>query len=207
MAGLLLVSNPTRTPRGRTVGTSSVAGLVKSTSPGVPKPKHRMAKPTRVAAIRKQLRKSGFSETACVKITRRNQTSTLSVYESRWAAFVEWCRVRKVDPVKATIPIIADFLLELFDKNFSVGSLRVYRSAISTTLKHFGRDIGGDKNSCNLLSSLAIERPRPLRVMPTWDLSFVLHFLRGRHFEPLVKTDLLSLSLKTEFLIAFGIWS
>jgi hypothetical protein len=72
---------------------------------------------------------------------------------------VEWCSVKKVDPIKASIPVIADFLIELFNKTFSVGSIRGYRSAISRTLKHFGRDIGGNKNISDLLSSMAIERP------------------------------------------------
>jgi hypothetical protein len=161
-----------------------VSKSVRSNSPGVPKPKHRLVRPTRVSTIRKQLRRSGFSESACIKIARRNRPSTLSVYESRWAAFVEWCRVKKVDPIKTPTHAIADFLIDLFEKTFSVGSIRGYRSAISTTLRHFGLDIGGDKNISDLLSGMAIERPRPLRVMPSWDLSFVLNFLRGSNFEP-----------------------
>jgi hypothetical protein len=41
--------------------------------------------------------------------------------------------------------------------------------------------------------------------MPSWDLSFLLHFLRGSNFEPLLEIDLMSLlSLKTTFLIALA---
>jgi hypothetical protein len=50
--GSLLDANSTATPKVRTIVTTSVGGPVRSTSPGVPKPKHRLVKPTRVSAIR-----------------------------------------------------------------------------------------------------------------------------------------------------------
>jgi hypothetical protein len=140
-------------------GTPSVSREIRSRLTGVPTPKQPLVTPTRVSMIRKQHRRSGFSDSACNKIARRNRPSTLSIYQTRWAAFVKWCKVKKLDPVKTPTHIIADFLVDLFDKTFSVGSIRGYRSAISTTFRYFGRDIGGDTNISDLLSGMAIERP------------------------------------------------
>jgi hypothetical protein len=75
-----------------------------------------------------------------------------------------------VDPFLVSVQLLAEVLLDLLNKNFSVGSIRGYRSAISSTLKHFGRDIGNNKDITDLLSSLSVDRPRVTRTMPSWDL-------------------------------------
>jgi hypothetical protein len=70
-----------------------------------------------------------------------------------------------VDPFQVSVSLLAEYLLELFNKNFTVGSIRGYRSAISSTLKHFGRDIGSNKDISDLLTSMSVDLPREKRTM------------------------------------------
>jgi hypothetical protein len=134
ITGSTLVSRASTSHISHSRGTPSVSREIRSRLTGVPTPKQPLVTPTRVSMIRKQLRRSGFSESPCNKIAWRKRPSTLSIYQIRWAAFVKWCKVKKLDPVKTPTHIIADFLVDLFDKTCSVGSIRGYRSAISTTV-------------------------------------------------------------------------
>lgn len=109
-----------------------------------------------------------------------------------------------MDPFKASIPRIADLFLHLFDSGFQMGSIKGYRAAIASTLKHFDRDIGTNTILTELMKSLAIERPRNLRTMPPWDLPLVLRFLISRQFDHIEKKELKWITLKTAFLMALA---
>jgi integrase len=109
-----------------------------------------------------------------------------------------------VDPLKASIPIICDFLLSLFGRGYEVGTIRGYRCAIASTLKHCGRSIGTNTDVTDLISSLALERPAHQRTVPAWDLALVLKALTEPPFEPLERADMKILSYKTAFLLALA---
>jgi hypothetical protein len=94
--------------------------------------------------------------------------------------------------------------MSLFTRDFQVGSIRGYRSAISATLEHTGRHIGRNKDLSDLLTSLARERPTQHRLVPAWDLALVLKVLTGHPFEPALKADLKFLGYKTAFLLALA---
>jgi integrase len=199
-----LVSPAAGPSRGPSLGTAPLGRPPEAAARECLQPEHRHAPPSRVALIRDHLRQSGFSETAASRISQRNRSSTKSVYQSRWKAFVTWCGDRELDPFKISIPSLADFLLDLFDRNFSVGSIKGYRSAIASTLRHFGRDIGTNRDIIDLLSSMTIDRPRPSRSMPTWNLALVLQTLLRKPYEPIGKAEIKFLTLKTVFLVALA---
>jgi hypothetical protein len=160
--------------------------------------------PSRVASVRDILIQTGFSDTVAARISPRNRTSTNRIYQSRLSAFETWRGSEGVDPLKAPVPLIADFLLSLFSKGFEVDTIKGYRSAIAAILKHKGRSIGSDKNISDLIARLALERPAYQRSIPSWDLPLVLKALTRPPFEPIGKTEVKYLSFKTVFLLALA---
>ena len=51
------------------------------------------------------------------------------VYESKWKVFGEWCHVKQINSVKATVQQLADFLIFLFEeKKLAISSIQGYRS-------------------------------------------------------------------------------
>jgi hypothetical protein len=198
-----LVPQPARASRGCSVASPPVGRPSKTAQDGdVSDP---VSTPdtaaSRVATIRRHLRKEGFSGEVAARIVKRNRPSTQAMYSCRWKQYDLWCRNRGVDPIKASIPIIADFLLELFKKKYTPGTVKGFRSAISSTLRHFGRDIGSNQDIVSLLSSMTLERPRTERTMPTWNLAFVLESLTSDPYEPIGRCDLTNLNRKTAFLL------
>ena len=60
------------------------------------------------------------------------------LYNSRLKTWMDWCLQREMDPIDPTVTSMADFLIFLFEeKKFLPSSIKVYRSAIASTLKHF----------------------------------------------------------------------
>ena len=56
----------------------------------------------------------------------------------------------------------------------------------------------------SLLSQFEVERPRPGRSVPGWDLALVLHALHAAPFKPLAQAPLWALTFKTVFLVALA---
>ena len=85
--------------------------------------------------------------------------STRSIYDGKWAEFCAWCSRKKTDPVKATVPVVADFLVQLFERRppLAVSTIRGYRSAIASTIPS-GSAITNSKEIGDLMRSLAHDR-------------------------------------------------
>lgn len=101
---------------------------------------------------------------------------------------------------------LANFLagLAATDK-LSTASVRVYQSAIQTSIKQMGGRVRGTSTNPSLVRDVvrgiaASQVSRPRRV-PSWDLFLVLAYLRGPPFEPLNSLNRELLTLKTTFLI------
>ena len=112
-------------------------------------------------------------------ITQRQ--SSAGVYESKWKVFGEWCHVKQINPVKATVQQLADFLIFLFEeKKLAISTIQGYRSCISTVFLARGIDISHDLDLNMLVKKFAIEHPVQHRVAPRWDLMIVLRrLMRG----------------------------
>ena len=50
----------------------------------------------------------GRSERSAISITR--SVFTRSVYDAKWKIFVDWCGEQQIDPLRATVPQLAQFL-------------------------------------------------------------------------------------------------
>ena len=90
---------------------------------------------SRVEIVGQALWQQGFSEQVAERAARPQRESTLLVYESKWRRFVGWCSQRKVDPFTASVAVVGDFLLHLFDQKLAISTLEGYRMAIANTLR------------------------------------------------------------------------
>lgn len=205
LASEVMVQRPPRSPQGapKTATTKARPSVPKRSSASS---KSRHSSSSRLAVIRKALRKKRFSERATSLIAQARRASTTKVYDSRWNIFSRWCRRRDVDPLNPSVRRIADFLVYLFDtKKLSVSTIRGYRSMISHTLSFQGsKSIGSDPSLSELVKALELRRPVARSLAPKWDLSCVLWSLTKTPFEPLDQADLKHLSWKTVFLLTLA---
>lgn len=136
--------------------------------------------------------------------------STNAQYDSKWSYFSWWCRQKKIDPLEASVPVIADFLLSLFEKGsrerkpLAVTTIRGYRSSLSTVFKTKDRDVGHHPVLSQLIKAFERQRPKTLRLLPQWNLALVLDMLRRPPFEPLQEASMQFLSWKTAFLLTLA---
>ena len=100
--------------------------------------------------------------------------------------------------------MICDFFVSLFDKELSLATIRGYRSAIGSIHKGFpdGSSISNAPLLSKLFRAFFLKRPPSKRLLPSWSLPRVLRALTEPPFEPLGKSSLLNLSIKTCFLLA-----
>jgi len=63
---------------------------------------------------KQNLTRKGFSGEVAERIMHSQRESTRNQYQNRWLGFVSWCMERGQNPLKASIPLIADFLTFLF---------------------------------------------------------------------------------------------
>ncbi len=205
LAGQTVVPGPPGSPDRHPEVVTPQVELAETASVGSIPPVPGLAEPSRLVTVQQSLRQKGFSAAVSLRISQSNRDSTLAVYQSKWAIFSTWCGVRKVDPLEASAELVADFLLEKFDKGSAPSTLDGYRSAISRTVIHqSGVDLGADKDLSALLSNFHQSRPSSRNVCPDWDLASVLNCLMGPPFEPLDKAPLKLLTWKCIFLLALA---
>ena len=58
-----------------------------------------------MALIQSAMQAKGFSE----RSARSVRVSTRSVYDAKWKIFVDWCGKQKFDPLRTTVPQLAQF--------------------------------------------------------------------------------------------------
>ncbi|XP_041477327.1 uncharacterized protein LOC121425366 [Lytechinus variegatus] len=158
----------------------------------------------RMAVIGQDARALGLSDRASELVIQSRRNSTLDLYNSRLGRFSDWCAARSVDPRSASLASIADFFVHLFDIGRSLSTIRGFRSAIAAF--HSGFPDGSNVSNSSLLSRLMraffLKRPPKKSLAPSWSLPAVLNALAKPPFEPLAKSSLHDLSIKTAFLIA-----
>lgn len=161
---------------------------------------------TRLAVIRKALRKKRFSERASELIASARRKSTGIVYDAKWKVYTRWCTRRKVDPLDPSPRRLADFLLFLFDvKKLAISTIKGYRSMLSHTLA-FNKTarVCSDPSISELIRAFELQRPVSRSLTPKWDLSCVLWSLTKAPYEPLDEAPLQLLTWKTVFLLTLA---
>ena len=180
---------------------SSVSTFIMGVPPGTP-----VSVSSRMVSIRSTLQRKGFSVDVPLRIASAHCLSTQSVYNSKWRLFCDWSAKQGRDPSSTTTPQLADFLTFLFkDKHFALSTIVGYRMTIVNTLeKVTGTCPTDDHLLSSLLSQFEVERPRPGRSIPSWDLALVLHALHAAPFEPLAQAPLWALTFISVFLVTFA---
>ena len=157
-------------------------------------------------AIKSAVVNKGFSQQVAKHVSCAVTDSSRRVYQSRWAKFCQWCQKNNINEMEQTIPVIADFLVYLFEEEeASTNTIKGYRTALSRTLLYScDEDISNSVVLTDLIK--AFERERPMRAVefPKWDLRLVLEMLSKEPFEPLSQASLKLLTFKTVMLIALA---
>ena len=163
------------------------------------------AEPPRLVSRSGQLQEQGFSVEVAERIAALQRSSTRTIYKSKWALFVKWCREISVDFSTPSVKQISDFFMYLYqDLNRRPSTIDGYRTAIVDTLGPTAHHIAHNADLHRLLSSFHRDRPKSSRNLPKWNLSVVLNELTKAPFEPMKDTDLKHLTLKTAFLLALA---
>ena len=161
---------------------------------------------TRLAVISGAHVEKGFREEVAQRIAKAQKSSSISLYESKWRIFCDWCAGRSTDPLQATVPDIADFLCHLHDnKHLVISTIRGYVTAINHVFKAT-RDLNIGKNDqlIGLISNFERDTSIVRDPLPVWDLSVVLAVLRESPFEPMHLADMKFVTLKTVFLLTLA---
>ena len=187
-----------------TVSAQHTQPSVSAIQPG-PSQEPVKSEPTCLAPRASAIKEQGFSEAVAARIEAPQRRSTRSVYEAKWTIFTKWCLSNQMDFRAPPLKAIADFLLHLFqEKKLQPGNIDGYRSAIADKLGNSTINVSKDENLTCLLDRFHRDRPKGRRVMPSWNLSLVLHQLTKAPFEPLKEASLKHLTFKTVFLLALG---
>ena len=163
------------------------------------------SQPSRLEVIKGFHKERGFSEAVAQRLAISQRQSSAGVYESKWKVFGEWCHVKQINPVKATVQQLADFLIFLFEeKKLAISSIQGYRSCISKVFLARGIDISHNRDLNMLVRNFAIERPVQHREAPRWDLMVVLRLLMKPPFEPMNMASLADMTRKLAFLLTLA---
>ena len=140
------------------------------------------------------------------RVCAAKRASIQSLYNYRWNTWMDWCLQRQMDPIDPSVMTVADFLIFFFEeKKLSPVSVKGYRSAISSTLKHQSSvDFSSHPVLADVIRSLELEKPAVNRIFPHWHLSLVLDCLKKSPFEPMSSCSLKCLTQKTVFLTALA---
>ena len=156
-------------------------------------------------SIQRFAQAAGFSSRVARQLARSRRQSSISSYQAKWKVYRWWCTDKNHSVSNPTIPKVADFLLWLWEhKRLSLPTIKAYRSMLSAVFKFKLPLLGQDSVIKDLIRSFAIQNPRSPKFYPSWDLNFVLDYLRSSVFEPLSEKDLRTLSMKVLFLVSLA---
>lgn len=100
--------------------------------------------------------------------------NTLKQYECTYKAWWNFCIINKTDLFCASVPMVMQFLSELFNSGASYGTLNSHRSALSLLI---GTRIGTDDRLKRLFKGFYRSKPPLSKYSVTWNPSLVLDTL------------------------------
>ncbi|XP_068212671.1 uncharacterized protein [Palaemon carinicauda] len=138
-------------------------------------------------------------------MSRYLRQSSTAVYQAKWAAFTRWCASRKIKPLEASIPDIADFLVHLRDEvGMSIPAVKGVRATLGQVFLLKGIDLGASRHISMLIKSFEQSYPPFSSRVLQWDVARVLDMLSKPPFEPLKDIVDRNLTLKAVFLLALA---
>ena len=147
----------------------------------------------------------GRSEEAANLAAKARRPSTRAIYNSCLSKYFSWCRGCQINPHKAPLGAVAEFLTEQFKhKDAKPRSVRCFRTAIAAIHHGFdgGLTVSTSPTLTNLIKGAFHERPPERSLVPAWDLSLALGTIADSPYEPMHLLDLPELTRKTVLLVA-----
>ena len=187
------------------ISAATTVGLAETTYPEHFSRESSGVKFTRMEIIQKKLNACGLPKTASDIMLKGTRSSTLLLYDRRWASFEKWCIANKVKPLDSSVPEILSYLEFLrTELNLTPGTIAGHKTAILVTLSSStDRILNNDVHIKQYIKGL-MTTAAPKSTIPDWDLSLVLKGLTRAPFEPLGSCDSKYLTFKTVFLLAFA---
>ena len=96
----------------------------------------RLTYPSGMACLRQQLSNSDISQRVTDLILNSWRPRTQKQYCSAWQQYYRWCRTQQVDPFRATLSHITEFLTHEFNAGKGYRTVNSYRSALSSISPH-----------------------------------------------------------------------
>ena len=181
-----------------TLGESAVTGKGENISP-----RPEISEFDGMAVVDRHFSAKGFSEETRKLLALSWRKGTRKDYTAKFKQFSMWCTERKVDPFLASLNDCADFLTSLFQRGLKYRTVNGYRSMLSSFMPPIDNcPIGQHSYIIRLFKGVFNERPPVKRLIPNWDLSFILDCLKEDPFEPLKDASVKHLTWKTCFLVA-----
>ena len=161
---------------------------------------------SRLASVRDSLSSLGASSSVLHLVEHAHHPGTQGMYTAPCDVWVKWCADHSVPPHNPSSCDLANFLAFLScDKGLSASSVKVYRSAVCTTIRQMGGPtFSGDPLLRDLVRGAALAEAKSPRRTPSWDLFLVLSALRLPPYVPLKQFCLKHLTLKTTFLVSLA---
>ena len=119
----------------------------------------RLAYPRGIAYLRQQLSNSGISQRATDFILNSWHPETRKQYCCAWQQYCHWCCTQQIDPFRATLSGITEFLTHEFDSGKGYRTINSYRSALSILPHVDGYAVGQHHIIVQLLKGMFHEKP------------------------------------------------
>ena len=160
----------------------------------------------RMEALMRHYKAAGFSDEVSRLTAAPRRPSTKRMYDDWWLRFARWAAGQGFDPLDPTAAQIASFLFTLFDTHGLLPqTVKGYRTCLGSVLDRTGKaKVVMHKTISDMITSMELQRPRVMPVLPQWDLGIVLEALSKPPYEPLREASFKHLTLKTVFLLAMA---
>ena len=153
--------------------------------------------------VRESYVAKGFSEEVIHTIQAARRPSTMGAYRGQWSVFARWCSGRSVDPFRADVAVVLQFLNDMLLEGKAFNTIKSYTSALSAVRGSIdGFSFATHPDIAVFLKGALRCNPPVKKLVPCWDLEVVLHYLSSNVFEPPERVSLSNWTLKTVFLVA-----
>ena len=163
----------------------------------------------RMALIHAILRSKGYNQQTIDLIVHNIRSSSIRVYDNQWDNFHKWYYPQGLSVQSMSYTDVTNYLAFLFhEKGLMPATVRVHRAAIASVFNLYRNpDPTGEEALSRLITAMFLQRPRPIKITPSWHLGVVVSYLLSDKFVFNLSDRHLSLELltrKTVFLVAMA---
>ena len=107
-------------------------------------------------------------------MSRSLRESSLQVYESHWARFVVFGRLKRWQVFRVRSHHFCTYMMHFFRDGLLPSTIIPHRTSVASVLRHWVYDPAADLHIKLLFRAFQLEHPVERRIMPSWDLHLVL---------------------------------